>query len=260
MKIITIASNKGGATKTTAAANLGFYLGTKASTLILDFDSQGQLALWFGKDPKSDIFDWWTGVKILENAVTAARPEGKLWLMLGDTRSKVIEKMYRSISQSNFDKFVKQIRDLGEFFEFVVIDTAPAGILQEVAVAAADDIIVPFVCATDGVDGAYGTLDMLQELQVKARISFLPSNFFDQIEPARCLNTLRAAVGPERVAEFPVLHRVAVTEALSYGQSVFEYGNSSLIPVRSAYAAICDHFFGPFGEEIEEGELIHEER
>lgn len=255
MKIITIASNKGGATKTTAAANIGFYLGTKSSTLILDFDSQGQLALWFGKDPKSDIFDWWTGTKILENAVTAAREEGQLWLMLGDTRSKTIEKLYRSVNQANFNKFIKQIRDLGEHFEFVVLDTAPAGVLQEIAVAAADEIVIPFVCATDGVDGAYGTLAMLEELEVKARISFLPSNYFDQIEPARCLSTLRAAVGPERVAEFPVLHRVALTEALSYGQTVFEWGNPSLVPVRMAYAGMCDHFFGPFAAEIEEAEI-----
>lgn len=254
MKIITIASNKGGATKTTAAANLGYYLGTKASTLIADFDSQGQLALWYGKDPMSSVFDWWSGSKILENAVVAAREIGQLWLLPGDTRSKLLEKLYRGLTAEQFQGFVRQVKRLGEHFEYVVIDTAPAGVLQEVAIAAASEIVVPFLPETAGMDGAFGTWEMLKEMRSQARITFLPSAFEEKrSEAARCLEEVIRYVGRENVA-MPVLRRLSVTEALAEGCTVWEHDYARIEPVRDAYQALAMRLCGPF-----EADLVAEE-
>lgn len=250
MKIITIAANKGGATKTTAAANMGYYLGTKASTLIVDFDKQGQLALWFGKDPQSDVFDWWTGTKILENSVTAARETGQLWLMLGNSRTAILEMMHAQVTSKEFDQFVAMVKRLSVHFEFVVIDTPPSGILQQVAMAAADEIVVPFVPERPGVAGALETWAMLRKMGHSDHATYLPSNaYIGQKETDRCVAELSQVVGGDHFAPYAIPHRVELTEAVAEGKTIYEYGGQRTKLIEAAYAALCGELVGPFADE-----------
>lgn len=248
MKTIVVASAKGGVTKTVTAVSVAYFLSTKGKTLIIDFDPQGQVALCFGLGPTSGVFDWLTGTRVLPDAVVQAREgDSAMWVLPGDSRTKAIEKKYRNLSNGDFAALVAAIGKVGEWFDYVVIDTAPSGVLQEVALAAADEVVVPFRSEVQGVDGAYGTLAMLRELGSAARITLLPSDFFEHIsEQARNLSDLTEQMGSQIMAPMPVVHRTAVTVAVAEGKTIWEYNGARLEPVREAYQLLCERVAGPF--------------
>lgn len=261
-EIITVASNKGGVGKTTTAANLAYALGSQVATLLVDFDPQGQTSLWFGHDPSPGVSDWLLGYKNLEHVVVPARDGGWLFLLPGDSRTKQVEKKHRDIEKADFITLVDWLRRLRDDFEYVVIDTAPSGTLQEVAVAAADEIVVPFKAEAPGIDGAHGTAAMLKKLEHQARVTYLAVDFYRAVvEQRTSLANFRAEIGKENVATVPVPHRIAVAEAVAMGQTVWEYSGKGIFEVRDAYGYLLDRLLnqptGTWNARLLEEEINH---
>ena len=108
------------------------------------------------------------------------------------------------------------------------------------ALAAADAVIVPVRPEHLGRDGLNATLALLERVghpQPPPAVRIVPTAFDKRLGEHRYnVDMLREVHGD--LVHSPVPARVAVAEAISYGETVFEYQSRSLADVRAAYSSL----------------------
>jgi cellulose biosynthesis protein BcsQ len=177
---------------------------------------------------RSGLYEWLVEELLLANCVLAGRPEA-LDILPGDSKSKVVERIYTSDKQ--FVGLVGRLHALA--YPYVVLDTNPSGLLTEVALAAADIVIAPFRPEVFGLDGLYASLELMQELAPAAKLLILPVGFDGRLREHR--DNLKA-LHDRNMRPLPAIRqRVAVMEAQSRGQSIWEYAGSGIKDVQSDY-------------------------
>lgn len=236
MTVITVSSEKGGTGKTSAATTIAAALALLDPTILIDLDSQGQCSLFLGLDSRSGVLDWAVGDIPLENCLLQTTVPG-LKLLPGNSHTKLVDTFIRE-RIGGFDELVQSIRDLPA--SLVVIDTAPTGLLTEAALAAADIVIVPFEPETPGVDGVHGTMALLERLAGSAHVLIVPVAYDVRLaEHRQSTIEVRDEYGPGTMTE-PIPSRSAVKHAVAAGQTIWEYNDPRLLPVRSAYSMVVD--------------------
>lgn len=233
--LIVISSMKGGVGKSTTAVTLAAALAEHHETLLLDTDAQGHSALALGLDNAPGLFDWLVAGKPLRDCLVTARPG--LMLLPSDSRTKTVQTVALSEPDGR-QRIIDSLRGLP--FRYVVVDTAAGGLLQEAALAAADAVIVPVRPEHLGRDGLNATLALLERVghpQPPPAVRIVPTAFDKRLTEHRYnVEMLREAHGD--LVHPPVPARVAVAEAIAFGQTVFEYKSRSLADVRAAYSRL----------------------
>ena len=195
MKIITITNQKGGVGKTTTAINLASALARTGKRILLaDFDPQGSATTFLG-------IPLAPGAYIL----LAAYIPNLATLLTGDPGRYILDQIVQS--SENFDilpgnmqtvvaqNFMLQgerdisllrraITDQFRQYDFVILDTAPSvGGILELAMWAADKVIVPASCETGSIDGLMQTAATLRALTAKGwpgQLTGILPTFFDE--------------------------------------------------------------------------------
>ena len=225
MRIITIATEKGGVAKTTTAVHLAHGLAQKDSqVLLIDLDSQGNCSLHLGLDPAPGVFDFYCQSKTLSACI---QPTGRpgLHLLPGNSYTKTAA---READRQGIplDLLLLEIDRLPVTYDFVIIDTHPGGYFQEVALWMANLLIIPAALDALSLDAVRSTIETVQALA--ARESKAPPPLWILPQFARPTNTDRYNYGilieafGETVAE-AIPQRVAAREAVSYGQTLYEF-------------------------------------
>jgi chromosome partitioning protein len=241
--IIVVANQKGGVSKTTTAVSVASRLASDGDeVLLLDFDQQGHCAVALGKDPEPGVFGWLVADQGFYNA-RRFTGRNSLELLPGDSKTKIVELVYRGESDPH-QRIQQHIRAYLSDYHHMVIDTAAAGLLQESAIGLADVLLVPVRLEHLGVDGLHATLALRDRLNPGCRVIVVPTQFDARLgEHKYNLGVLQDAVGEWEMAP-PVPARVAVSEAVAVGQTIWEYNGRGVADVRAAYDALVEMLVG----------------
>jgi chromosome partitioning protein len=230
MRKIVVALSKGGVGKTTTAINLAAGLARAGSrVLLVDMDTQGQVAKALGLQPQVGLAEVMAGELSPEGVAMGAREN--LWLMAG---GRSLAGLKRDIARQDFGgerSLAEALDPLDGRYDQVVVDTAPAwDVLMVNALFYADEVLIPVsleVMALQGLVDFSQALVPIQKYHQNLALRYVLPTFMDRRvkKSAEILHQLERHYG-ELVCD-PIRYNVRLSEAPGYGQTIYEYSPTS---------------------------------
>lgn len=230
MKKIVVALSKGGVGKTTTAINLaaGLAKGGKR-VLLVDMDTQGQVAKALGLEPSVGLAEVMAGELSPDAAVFEAR-EG-LWLLAG---GRSLAGLKRDIARMDFGgerSLAEALSTLDGRYDLVIVDTAPAwDVLMVNALFFADEVLIPValeVMALQGLVDFAQALVPIQKYHQNLALRYVLPTFMDRrVKKSDEIHCQLVRHYADLVCE-PIRYNVRLSEAPGYGQTIYEYSPTS---------------------------------
>lgn len=225
MWICAIVNQKGGVGKTTTAVTLAHGLALKGRrVLLIDLDSQGQVASALGRDHEPCVFNFLVGGYELGDVI---RSTGRTNLshIPGDKRTMTAQIVMQAegFDLGIFDKLLAPLAEM----DAVIFDTAPSiGGLQEAAVFASGLVIIPTAVDYLSAEGVVQTMATLNAIAAKGWQGFVAGilpTFYDRVtnESAAVLEDLRESF--EHHVWEPIHRATVLRECASEGKTIWEY-------------------------------------
>lgn len=245
-RVIAIANLKGGVAKTTTTVNLSAALADRGrQVLAVDLDPQASLTFALGIDPsklqmtvRHALDD--TGVPIA-SLVYHTKERFQL-VPAGHDLNRTAHELEKSLRISAVRAALEPLRDR---FDYVLLDCpANAGIITGAALAAADEIVIPFTTDYLSFQSLNWFIFLLREIREVVNPSLRVGGIFYSMHDPRThharetVQMLREAYGAE-IPFFSASVRPSVSfkEAASAGVSIFRYAPGS--PGAEAYRALA---------------------
>jgi len=260
--VFSIANQKGGVGKTTTAINLGFGLARRGvPTLIVDLDPQANATsgLGFEKEAGRSLYGPLHGEGAAADKVLATRQEN-LFLIPSEVDLAAIE-----IELGQREDYLVQLRAAlqplveGGRFSAIILDCPPAlGMISMNSLAAANHLLITLQCeylAMEGLSQILNVVEQLKQAGVNPQLAVggIILTMFD------VRTNLSRQVADEVRKHFPSLvfdafipRSVRLSEAPSFGQSIFEY--DALCSGSLAYAKLAQEVAKRFGLEEKKSE------
>jgi chromosome partitioning protein len=236
--VFTIANQKGGVGKTTTAVNLSYALADKGiRTVLVDLDPQANATSGLGLE-KLEGGSLYGPLCGEGNAIDKVQPVGAndcLFMIPSEVDMAAIE-----IELYQRDDYLVQLREVlrplreSDDYDAIVLDCPPAlGMLSMNSLAAADYLIIALQCeylAMEGLGQILKVMDKLRDAGVNEGLELggILMTMFDQRT-----NLGQQVVGEvrnhfdEMVFRSMIPRSVRLSEAPSFGQSIFEYEPNS---------------------------------
>ena len=253
--VFSIANQKGGVGKTTTAINLAWALADrKIPTLLVDLDPQANAtsALGFEKTPGSSLYGALHGDDAADERVVETRQKN-LYLIGSEVDLAAIE-----IELGQQEDYLVRLRDVlkplracGKY-RVIILDSPPAlGMISMNGLAAADYLLIALQCeymAMEGLGQIMSVVEQLTTAEVNPGLSVggVLMTMYDKRTnlSKQVVEEVRGHLG-ELVFDTIIPRSVRLSEAPSFGQSIFEYerfGAGS-----SAYKSLAKEFIKRFG-------------
>ena len=232
--VFTIANQKGGVGKTTTAINLSYALAAKGvRTVLVDLDPQANATSGLGRE-KLEGGSLYGPLCGEGNALEKVQPVGSndcLFMIPSEVDMAAIE-----IELFQREDYLIQLREVisplreSDDYDAIVLDCPPAlGMLSMNSLAAADYLIIALQCeylAMEGLGQILKVVDKLRDAGVNDGLELggILMTMFDQRT-----NLGQQVVGEVRnhfedlVFRSMIPRSVRLSEAPSFGQSIFEY-------------------------------------
>lgn len=234
-KIIAIANQKGGVGKTTTTVNLAASLGVlEKKVLVIDADPQANATSGLGIDV--DQVELGT-YQLLEHTKTANETIIQTSSPNVDLIPSHIDLVAIEIELVDKDEreymMKKAIAELGNEYEYILIDCAPSlGLLTLNALTAADSVIIPIQCeyfALEGLGKLLNTIKSVQKIHnPDLDIEGMLLTMYDSRLRLsnQVVEEVRKHFG-DMVFDTIIQRNVRLSEAPSYGESIIKYDASS---------------------------------
>jgi chromosome partitioning protein len=233
MRKIAIAMAKGGVGKTTTAVNLAHDLTLQGKrVLLVDCDTQGQVAKFLGVAPAHGLYEFITGRDELGNSVgkTEAIHQARdnLWILDGGI--KLVELKYWLGEQPRERRHAllrKALVPKGDNLDFLIFDCAPGwDILSVNILMAVDEVLCPVALqapALEGLKTFFKYLVSAQKLNTPLGLKYILPTLFDRRtrQSFELYNKLKRHFAKQIC--HPIRLNVRLSEAPAAGKSIFEF-------------------------------------
>jgi len=230
MRRIAIALSKGGVGKTTTAVNLAAGLARSGKTVLLvDVDTQGQVARALGCEPPAGLAEFIQGEVSIEDACFLARDN--LWLLSG---GRTLVGLKRVITRKDFggeQTLAEAFDGLEDHYDYILLDTAPGWDALTVNVLFyAQAVLTPVsleVMTLQGLIDFSRSMTTIQRYRDDLTLKYVVPTFFDRRvkKSEEILNQLQDHYGDQLCS--PIRYNVRLSEAPGHGQTIFEYSPRS---------------------------------
>ena len=233
---IAFVNEKGGSCKTTLSVNLSAYFALKLNkkVLLIDMDPQGQVGKALGIDVKAQPI---TSMELMtlpemqvKNAVVPSRIEN---LDLICANKKLTD--FAVITAADIDRTHKLKNKLENLdgYDYIVFDSPPSlGLLTINIMMATQEIFIPVSLTYLSLDGCAEILDTVKTVKKTFGVNDLEvtriiPTLYRRTRLADAIVAKLRDFFEDKVTETVIGMNVAIDEAQSFGQTIWEYAPSS---------------------------------
>ena len=233
MRKLAVAMAKGGVGKTTTAVNLAHGLAILGKrVLLVDCDTQGQVAKFLGAKPEYGLYEFITrkdknGKTISRNS-TLYQSRQNLWILAGGIRLVELKNWLGEQPRETRQTILgHQLVPQQGSLDFMIFDCAPGwDVLSVNILMAANQVFCPVALQGPSLEGLktfFKYLQSAQKLNADLRLEYILPTMFDRRtrQSYEILKQIQKYFA-RQICD-PIHYNVRLSEAPFRGQTIFEY-------------------------------------
>lgn len=233
--VISVTNQKGGVGKTTTAINVSYYLAKSGkSTLLIDFDPQGNATSGLGIDKESlegTMADVITGKKLLADVIIPT--EHKNLSIAPSTPTLANVEVELAQAQHRFSRLKYSIEKLATQYDFIIIDSAPSlSLLTVNGLIAARYVLLPVQAEFYALEGLGQLLETMKLIRKNLNpaldlVGVLPTMVDSRTSLSGQVIAEISKHFPAKVFKTTIPRNVRLAEAPSHGAPIGTYDRFS---------------------------------